>query len=175
MEAMFDFAVLRELRKRHGFTINAVSAKSGVSPAVISKLERNQTRAELETLFRISRVFSMNAADLIALAEARTGHRKDQDSYRSNGFAFRRIRYANLRCMYGTGKRGEHLSRPEIHLDDYELCWVLEGEVHVSLPGETHELKAGQSLQFDAVLEHTYAVVQDCRLMILHIAKRTKY
>ena len=54
---MFDFSVLRELRKREGLTIEATSKRSGVSPAVISKLERNQTRAELETLFRISRVF----------------------------------------------------------------------------------------------------------------------
>ncbi|RKX92599.1 MAG: hypothetical protein DRZ90_13690, partial [Spirochaetes bacterium] len=37
----YDFSILRNLRKRSGFTIADVSEKSGVSQAVISKLERN--------------------------------------------------------------------------------------------------------------------------------------
>mgnify|MGYP001837380540 CR=1 FL=1 len=48
----FDFTILRELRKRAGLSIGEVSAESGVSAAVISKLERNRTRAELDTLYR---------------------------------------------------------------------------------------------------------------------------
>ena len=44
---MYDFSFLRQLRKRDDLTIGAVSARSGISAAVISKLERNQTRAEL--------------------------------------------------------------------------------------------------------------------------------
>ena len=51
---LYDFSILRSLRKRSNLTIADVSDKSGVSPAVISKLERNQTSAELETLFRIA-------------------------------------------------------------------------------------------------------------------------
>jgi len=38
---MYDFSILRDLRKRSGLNIADVSARSGVSAAVISKLERN--------------------------------------------------------------------------------------------------------------------------------------
>ena len=172
---LYDFSILRNLRKRSKLTIAEVSGKSGVSPAVISKLERNQSIAELETLFRIARVFDMSAADLIALAEARTGHRKQASHREIHGFSFEQVKYSNILCLYGTAGTGEELSRPEIHEDDYELCWVLEGEVEITLPGERHQLKSGQSLQFDAVLEHAYRVVEDCRLIILHIAKPRRF
>ncbi|MCK5248455.1 MAG: cupin domain-containing protein, partial [Spirochaetaceae bacterium] len=108
-------------------------------------------------------------------AEARTGHRKEASHREIHGFSFEQVKYSNILCLFGTARKGEELSRPEIHEDDYEVCWVLEGEVEITLPGETHNLKAGQSLQFDAILEHAYHVVEDCRLMILHITKSRRF
>jgi transcriptional regulator with XRE-family HTH domain len=172
---MYDFLILRELRKRQGLTIGDVSDRSGISPAVISKLERNISIAELDTLFKLARVFGMTAADLISLAESKTGQKVLSDQYTSNGFSFQRVRYHNVRCMYGPGKAGEHLARPEVHQDHYELCWVLKGEIHISLPNERHCLKEGESLQFDAVLEHSYDVITDCEILIIHIAKGKKF
>lgn len=171
----YDFSILRTLRKRSELTIADVSGKSGVSTAVISKLERNQTGAELETIFRIARVFDLSAADLIALAEARTGHRKVATHRDIHGFSFDQIKYSNILCLHGNASTGEELSRPEIHEDDYELCWVLEGEVEITLPGEIHRLKSGESLQFDAIIEHAYRVIEDCRLLILHINKSRRF
>jgi len=56
---MYDFTVLRWLRKRESLTIQQVSEQSGVSVAVISKLERNQCTAELETLYKLVRSFGV--------------------------------------------------------------------------------------------------------------------
>ena len=70
----FDFTILRDLRKRAGMSIGELSAESGVSAAVISKLERNISKAELETLYRLARVFGITAAELLNLAEARMAH-----------------------------------------------------------------------------------------------------
>jgi transcriptional regulator with XRE-family HTH domain len=78
---MYDFSVLRQLRKREGLTIADLSSRSGVSPAVISKLERNQTSAELPTLFYLGRAFGMNATDLLMLAESRTAHRSKETQH----------------------------------------------------------------------------------------------
>ena len=77
--------------------------------------------------------------------------------------------------MFGSAKRGGRLSRPEIHEDDFELCWVLEGRLEISLPGEIQSLSAGEALQFDAILEHGYRVIEDCRILILHIAKSRRF
>lgn len=173
--AMYDFSVLRDLRKRAGLTIAQVSERSRISTAVISKLERNQTRAEINTLFRLGRVFGMTAAELLALAESRLAHRKEADTYRVNGFTFTRIEYANVRCMIGRAPAGAVLSRPEIHRDDHEVCWVLKGLLRVNLPHEHHELGPGEALQFDAIFEHGYEVVQDCEVLLLHLVKAKRF
>lgn len=172
---MYDFTVLRELRKREGLNIADVSARASISPAVISKLERNQTRAELETLFRLSRVFGMNATDLLALAESRTAHKTKASRHNAGGFRFQEIRYGNARGLFGAGTAGQKVSRPEIHQDDYEICWILQGRVRFSLPNETHELQAGEAIQFDAILSHTYEVLENCQMVIIQLRKGKRF
>lgn len=173
--ATFDFSLLRNLRKRQCLTIEQVSAQSGVSAAVISKVERNQSAAELDTLYRLARVFGMSAADLLSLAESPFAHRAQETGHATEGFRFRQVRYANARAMVGEASAGSRISRPEIHSDDFELCWVLEGRLRIQLPHETCTLEAGQSLQFDAILEHTYEALSDCRLFLLHLRKDKRY
>lgn len=171
----YDFSVLRDLRKRESLTIQAVSERSGISPAVISKLERNQTGVELDTLFRLSRVFGMNAADLLALTESRTAQKKQSTNHAAERFSFEDVAYGNVRCLMGTAPKGAKLSRPEIHQDDYELCWVLEGALRITLPAETHTLHKGEAIQFDAILEHTYEAMKASRFLILHLAKEKRF
>jgi transcriptional regulator with XRE-family HTH domain len=175
ISGMFDFSILRELRKREGLTLDEVGSRSGVSIAVISRLERNQTRAELETLYRLGRVFGMSATDLMGLAESRMAHRKAEDSYRSDGFTFRVVRYANHACFLGSAKAGARVRKPEIHHDDHETCWVIAGRIRVVMPHETVELAAGESLQFDAIQEHTYEAIEDSELILVHLKKGKRY
>jgi transcriptional regulator with XRE-family HTH domain len=172
---MYDFAVLRELRKRESLTIAEVSASSGISTAVISKLERNQSMAELLTLFRLGRVFGMTAAELLALAEKRTAQEQDAETYTSAGFHFKRISYGNVQAFHGRAPAGTEHSKPEVHRDVYEICWILKGEVSVALPSEIHRLAAGQSVQFDAVLDHRYTVHEACEVLIIHLTKNKRF
>ena len=172
---MFDFSVLRHLRKRESLTIEDVSRLSGVSHAVISKLERNKTRAELETLFRVSRVFGLNTADLLSLAESRTAHCKKSTEYVSGDFRFRRVNYANVECFHGFASQGAKVSRPDIHQSEFEVCWVLTGAIRIVLPQETHELRDHESIQFDALLEHTYLALEDSEILILHLNKGKRF
>jgi transcriptional regulator with XRE-family HTH domain len=174
-EAMYDFSILRRLRKRDGLTIGDLSQRTGVSPAVISKLERNRTSAELATLFSVSRAFGLNTTDLLMLAESRTSHCTREKIRPSGAFTFREIRYANVEALVGEARAGGKVSNPEIHQDDLEVCWVLRGRVRVMLPHERHILKAGAAIQFDAILEHTYEVLDDCQLLILHLKKGKRF
>lgn len=172
---MYDFAVLREIRRREKLTIRQVSERSGISPAVISRIERNQTRAELGTLYKLSRVFGMTTADLLTLTERRSAQKVDESTRSSDGFVFREVRYANVRALLGHATRGARVSRPEIHKDDYELCWVTAGTLRVTLPHESHELDSGQALQFDAILEHVLEAVTDSDFIILHLRKEKRF
>lgn len=172
---MFDFSVLREIRKQSGLTLAELSERSGVSVAVISKLERNQTQAEVETLYKLGRVFGMRATDLLTLAESRLSNKKEAESYVSDGFTIRAVRYRNADCIMATAPAGARLSKPEIHLDDHEICWVLSGAIRLRVNQEIYDLKEGQSVQFDAIQEHSYEALEDCQLMIAHIRKAKRY
>ena len=172
---MFNFSILREIRKRAEMTLSDLSEASGVSIAVISKLERNQTQAEVETLFKIGRVFGMRATDLLTLAEAPLSNRKEAEFYDADGFLFRAVRYANANCLVGEAPKGSSISKPEIHHDDHEICWVLKGVLRLTLPQETQTLSVGQSIQFDAIQEHSYEALEDCQFMIVHIKKDKRY
>jgi transcriptional regulator with XRE-family HTH domain len=171
----YDFAVLRDLRKHARLTIEDVSTRSGISTAVISKLERNQSVAELDTMFRLARVFGMNAADLIALAESRTAHIKEGSHHEGGSFSFDEVDYANVRLLRGFASAGGAVSRPEIHRDDFEVCWVLRGHLRIRLPSEQHDLRSGQAVQFDAILPHSYEAVTDVEVIILHLAKPKRF
>jgi transcriptional regulator with XRE-family HTH domain len=172
---VYDFSVVRELRKHLVLTIEDVSERSGISPAVISRLERNQSVAELDTLFRLARVFGLNAADLLALAESRTAHLKSATHHPAGGFNFEEVNYANVRCLHGSAPAGGIVSRPEIHRDDFEVCWVLNGHLRITLPSEKHDLRSGQALQFDAILPHSYEAVTDVDVLILHLTKPKRF
>ena len=174
-EGMYDFSFMRELRRRESLSIGALSELSGVSPAVISKLERNRTVAGLDTIFRLSRVLGMNPSDMLALAESHSAQKAVESSHESGGFKFRHVQYGNVRCLLGTCKKGATLSRPEIHNEDYELCWTIEGSVKFTLPHETHTIKAGEAVQFDALMEHSYEAIEDSKLLIVRIRKPKRF
>ena len=171
----FDFSVLRRLREQHGMTLADLSAASGVSIGVISKLERNQATAELDTVFRLARAFGLSATDLLAMSESDLAHRVKETGYHSGQFAFRQVRFANVVALLGEAPAGASVKRPEIHHDDTEVCWMLEGRLRLTLPHESFELTGGASIQFDAILEHTYEALTNCRFIILHLRKDKRY
>ncbi len=174
-EHICDFRILRDLRKVRKISIAELARQSGVSASVISKMERNQTTAELDTIYRLARVFRLTLSDLVSLAENRAPHQVDEENYRSGSFVFRRISYGNMRCMYGSAGKSATLSKPSVHGDDFETCWLLKGKLRIVLPNESCVLTPGMSLQFDALLPHTYEVLEDCEVFIVHLKKENRF
>jgi len=170
-----DFSIVRQLRKRKGLTLEDVSKRSGLSVAVLSKIERNQTRAELETLFRLAKVFGLSAADLLSLAESRTATPIEEDRYHSGPFDFSHIEFKGIHCYSARARAGEALSNPEAHGNDLEICWVRTGEMMIHLPGERHQLGQGQALKFDAALPHRYEIISDSEMIIIHLEKPNRF
>jgi quercetin dioxygenase-like cupin family protein len=55
------------------------------------------------------------------------------------------------------------------------VCWVLEGCIRFELPNEMHLLRAGDALQFDAILHHSYEAVEDSSFLIVQIRKDKRF
>ncbi len=167
----YDFSVIRNLRKAQGFTIADIADASGISTAVISRIERNQAVPELDTLARLSKAFSITATDLLGLAEFRIAQIAHGQHYVSGGFQFQNISYPNVQCFMGSALAGGTVTRPEVHHNDHEVLWVLAGSIEVVINGEVHILKEGEAIQFDAVQMHTYKAIQDCKILSIHLRK----
>lgn len=156
-------------------TLDDVSQKSGVSIAGLSKLERNQTMVELDTLYRLSRVFGLSATDLLNLAESCSAHCKSAEHYTSGPFHFERVGFKGIDCFRATAKVGGKLSKPEAHGDEFEICWLQKGRIQITLPREQHTLTPGQALKFDAALEHSYEILEDSEVTIIHLEKTHRF
>jgi len=169
--SQYDFSILRNLRKAQGFTIADIAETSGISTAVISRIERNQAVPELDTLSRLGSAFGISATNLLGLAEFRTAQTATSQHYNSGGFQFQNINFTNVQCFLGSALAGGTVNRPEVHHNDHEVCWVLQGSIEMFLNEERHVLKEGDAIQFDAVLSHTYKALTDCRILTLHLKK----
>lgn len=167
----YDFSILRNLRKAQGFTMVDIAQSSGISTAVISRIERNQAVPELDTLSRLGKAFGISATDLLGLSEFRTAQIAHSQQYTSGGFQFQHVNFINIQCFLGSAMAGGTVNRPEVHHNDHEICWVLQGSIEMILNEERHILKEGDAMQFDAVLPHTYRALSDCRILTLHIRK----
>ncbi len=167
----YDFTILRTLRKTQAYTIADIAENSGISTAVISRIERNQAMPELETLARLAKVFSMSATDLLGLAEQRTAQITSAQEYTSGGFQFQNIHFMNLQVFIGTALTGAKVSRPEVHHNDNEVAWVISGSIEMTVGQDKYVLKTGEAIQFDAMLKHEYRVLEDCKILLLHLHK----
>jgi transcriptional regulator with XRE-family HTH domain len=170
-----DFSVVRDLRKREGLTLEDLSQRCGLSISVLSKLERNQNLVELETLYRLARAFHLSASDLLSLAESVSAHHKSIERYHSGPFDFEKLSFQGIDCFHATAKAGGTLSKPEAHGDELEICWVRKGRIRIILSHEQHELSPGEALKFDAALEHTYEILEDAELLIVHLTKAHRF
>src|SRR3954468_9517852 len=56
---------VRELRKKRGWTLEQLSAASGVSRSMLSEIERGNANPTLAVAFRIAQAFSMSLGDLV--------------------------------------------------------------------------------------------------------------
>ena len=68
-QLLCDFSVLRDLRKRSGMSIETLAEKSSVSSSIISKLERNCTTPEMETLYKLAKVFHLTLSPVFSTRE----------------------------------------------------------------------------------------------------------
>ncbi len=161
---------LRALRLNKKLGLVELGKHTGLSPALISKLERGKLFPTLPTLLRIAMVFNVGL-DFFFTDESRNhvvsivrkGDRlrfperpnaKDVAYFfesldfaapeaRLNAFLadFQRVSAASLRLHQHTG---------------FEFVHVISGTLEIGIGGTPHELSAGDSIYFDSSVPHTY-------------------
>ena len=161
---------LRALRLRKKLGLVDLGRHTGLSPALLSKLERGKMFPTLQTLLRIGMVFSVDLDYFFsdhrkrrALAIVRRAERlrfPEEPGRRDPAFHFESLTFpvAEPTCQaylatfhpVGDGK-----ARPHEHAG-VEVVYVLSGELGVTVEATEHMLGLGDAMYFDASVPHSY-------------------
>ncbi|MGD1071705.1 MAG: XRE family transcriptional regulator [Bryobacteraceae bacterium] len=159
---------LRRLRLRKSMGLVELGKHTGLSPALLSKLERDLMHPTLPTLLRIAMVFSVgleyffNAEPAPVLAIVRKQDRlrfPDSPDARRPAYYFESLDFpvpnralnsylAEFEVVDGENPPHQH---PGI-----ELLYMLSGKLELSVGEDAHALSEGDSIYFDSSVPHGY-------------------
>lgn len=160
---------LKRQRLLKGMRLIDVAEVAGLSPSLISKIERNKINPSLSTLHRIAKVLETSVSALFALDEQvdqivlrqqdRAVAGKVQDIVQWEGIeAEIMIPYVEGRLLEGfvfVMEPGGH-SGGILQHDGEECGYVLEGQLELTVGGKKYILERGDSFFFHSNTPHSY-------------------
>jgi len=163
-------AKIRALRLKKKMGLVELGRHTGLSPAMLSKIERGRLFPTLPTLLRIALVFSVGLEFFFAgarekplVAVVRKSERvtlPDKPGARQVAYRFESLDYPATERKFNS-YHAEFLPatadplRPHAH-PGVEFIYALAGTLCVQVDGEEHALGAGDSMYFDASRPHAY-------------------
>ena len=161
-------ANVRALRLKKKMGLVELGRHTGLSPALLSKIERGRMYPTLPTLLRIAMVFSVGLEYFISgprerptVAVVREGDRQRFPEKPGGGaYEFECLDYtATERRMSAYYVEFERRApgEPEPHAHaGAEFIYVLKGTLALAVAGEEHVLEKGDSVYFDSGAPHAY-------------------
>jgi len=173
---------LRLEREGRGWTLADLAARSGVSRAMISKIERCEASPTATVLVRLAGAFDLTLGGLIARAEGdaeRLVRCANQSVWRDPASGYLRRQIFERTDLPIELVRVELPARARVGMPAVsyarirQVVWVLEGELVIDEAGTRHELKAGDCLGFGPPADTTFANESDTACAYLVIVSRS--
>jgi transcriptional regulator with XRE-family HTH domain len=163
-------AKLRQLRLRKSMGLLELGKHTGLSPALLSKLERDVMHPTLPTLLRIALVFSVGL-DYFFVPEPKPVleivRKKDRMRFPDSADA-KTVAYYFESLDFTVPRRAlnaylaefecvdDKSRRPHQHAG-VEFLYVMTGRLRLQVRGEQHELSEGDAIYFDSSVPHSYS------------------
>ncbi|MGE5359886.1 MAG: helix-turn-helix domain-containing protein [Bacteroidales bacterium] len=161
---------MRALRLKKKMGLVELGQHTGLSPALLSKIERGRLFPTLPTLLRIALVFSVGLEyffagsreqPLVAVVRKKQRMRfPSQPGARQAAYEFESLDFpATERRMNAYFAEFHAAEDDAVQVHDHpgaEFLYVLSGKLGVRVAGEEHLLDAGDSMYFDSALPHGY-------------------
>lgn len=160
---------LRALRLKKKMGLVELGKHSGLSPALLSKIERGRLVPTLPTLLRVALVFSVGLEHFFtdparrpALAVVRRSERQrfpermgdERPAYHFESLDFPAVD-RTMNGYYVEFDGVDEASEPHVH-PGAEVLYVIDGQVTVTIGNTAHVLGAGDSMYFDSSVPHQY-------------------
>ena len=162
-------AKIRALRQQKKLGLAKLGEHSGLSPAMLSKIERGHLFPTLPTLLRIALVFGVGLEHFFveggerpALAVVRKQERlrlPETPDATSPSYFFESLDFPvtnrKMEAYLAEFPVGGEPSEPHRH-DGAELIYVVEGRLVVTVDGDSIDLEEGDAMYFDSSVPHSY-------------------
>ncbi len=162
-------AKIRALRLKKKMGLVELGKHTGLSPALLSKIERDRLFPTLPTLLRIALVFSVDLEfffagsrekPVIAVVRKANRVRLPEREGGDSAYKFESLDYPVSERKFDSYYADFFpVSRAAQRLHEHagvELIYALQGTLSVYIGGEEHELAAGDSMYFDSSVPHGY-------------------
>ena len=161
---------LRALRLKKKMGLVELGKHSGLSPALLSKIETGRLVPTLPTLLRVALVFSVGLEHFFTeagarpvLAVVRRGERQrfperqgeKEPSYHFESLDFRAVD-RRMNAFYVEFEARPRERTRLHHHTGAEFIYVIGGRLVVTVAGDEYELAAGDSMYFDPSVPHGY-------------------
>jgi transcriptional regulator with XRE-family HTH domain len=161
---------LRALRLKKKMGLVELGRHTGLSPAMLSKIERGQVFPTLPTLLRIALVFSVGLdfffvaeRDKPTVAIARHGDRlrfPEQPNARDVAYEFESLDFpAVQRLLNSYFAEFQPVAVAKLRRHQHsgaELVYLLSGQLAIHIGDDEHVLNARDAIYFDSTVPHGY-------------------
>lgn len=169
---------VRKEREGRRWSLAELAIHSGVSKAMLSKIERVEASPTANTLARIATAFGLTLAELLSFerassptrlmrADAQPTWRDPETNYvRRQIFAEPYVAFEMVEIILPAGKS---VSFPaSTYIDRQHVVWMLSGELNLREGDEEHFLSTGDRLQFREPKDVTYRndTLEPCRYLV---------
>jgi transcriptional regulator with XRE-family HTH domain len=149
-------ATIESARRGRGWSVSALAQASGVSRAMIARIERSEVQPTAALLARLSGALGMTLSELVANAEGlprRLARRQQQSEWRDpeTGYLRRAVSPPLSVMLQLVEVELPGLARVTMPRESYlfidQQIWVLEGRLRFVEGAQAHDLEAGDCLQ----------------------------
>jgi len=157
---------LKRERELRGWSVSDLAERSGVSRAMISKVERGEASPTAALLGKLSGAFSLTLSTLLARAEASGGRLRraaEQPAWQDpgSGYVRRALSPSNdgaLELIEAVLPPGAELSYPaSAYTFIRQQIWLLEGVLEFREGDQVHELHPGDCLELGPPTDCAFA------------------
>ena len=160
---------LRQLRIRKSLSLAELAAHTGLSPALLSKLETGKMVPTIPTLTRVALVFGVglehffsgdrSVCEIVRRSDrirmpVESSEPADTVRFESLDYPAKEKLLDSYLAVFEAGDAGAEL--PEHEHEGVEFLYVLKGALALTHDGVEHELRSGDSAYFKARLPHSY-------------------
>jgi transcriptional regulator with XRE-family HTH domain len=166
---------VRAAREAEGLSANALAERSGVSRAMIAKVERAEAQPTAALLGRLSAALGLTLSELVARAEQsdrRLVRAAEQPTWTDPETGYRRralspVPGGLLELVEVELPDGAEIAYPaDAYAFIHQQIWMLAGSLTIREDELVHELEVGDCLEFGAPSARTFVARTACRYLV---------